>query len=120
MLRQALHKGNQRAPAAVLSAAQLASSTQQRSHFHTSRVLASLATDENKPHKTSSSASGSSTATNTNLKRQQKKTLKEMDEELRQKMEGISGDGGASGVEYEDGKPADMKRSVRDNMFRYI
>ena len=49
-----------------------------------------------------------------------KKTLTELDEELRQKMEGLSGEGGASGVEYEDGKPAAMKRSVRENMFRYI
>jgi hypothetical protein len=49
-----------------------------------------------------------------------KKTQKEMDEELKQKMEGISGDGGASGVVYEDGKPVAMKRSVRENMFRYI
>ncbi|KAH6842493.1 hypothetical protein B0I37DRAFT_197945 [Chaetomium sp. MPI-CAGE-AT-0009] len=51
---------------------------------------------------------------------QKKKTQQEMDEELRQKLEGISGDGGASGVVYEDGKPVAMKRSVRENMFRYI
>ena len=49
-----------------------------------------------------------------------KKTQRELDEELRQRMEGISGEGGASGVEYEDGRPASMKRSVRENMFRYI
>lgn len=49
-----------------------------------------------------------------------KKTLKELDEELRLKMEGLSGEGGESGVEYEDGKPVAMKRGVRDNMFRYI
>jgi hypothetical protein len=35
-------------------------------------------------------------------------------------MEGIAGDGGASGVEYENGQPVAMKRSVRENMFRYI
>jgi len=46
--------------------------------------------------------------------------MAEMDEELRLKMEGIAGDGGASGVEYEDGKPVAMKRSVKNNMFRYI
>ena len=50
----------------------------------------------------------------------QKKTMAELDEELRQKMSGIAGDGGASGVEYEDGKPVAMKRGVRNNMFRYI
>lgn len=49
-----------------------------------------------------------------------KKTMAELDEELRLKMSGIAGDGGAAGVEYEDGKPAAMKRSVRNNMFRYI
>ena len=48
------------------------------------------------------------------------KTQLEQDEELREKMEGISGEGGAAGVEYEDGKPVAMKRSVRENMFRYI
>jgi hypothetical protein len=49
-----------------------------------------------------------------------RKTQTELDEELRQKMEGIAGDGGESGVEYENGKPVAMKRSVRENMFRYI
>ncbi|CAD0099771.1 unnamed protein product, partial [Aureobasidium mustum] len=48
------------------------------------------------------------------------KTLAEMDEELRQKMAGHSGDGGDAGVEYEDGQPVSMKRSVKNNMFRYI
>lgn len=50
----------------------------------------------------------------------QKKTMAELDEELRQKLEGMSGDGGASGVELEDGKPVAMKRGVRENMFRLI
>ncbi|RYO85978.1 hypothetical protein DL766_007242 [Monosporascus sp. MC13-8B] len=49
-----------------------------------------------------------------------KKTTAELDQELQQKMSGIAGDGGAAGVEYEDGKPVAMKRSVRNNMFRYI
>ncbi|KAK4191053.1 hypothetical protein QBC35DRAFT_488087 [Podospora australis] len=52
--------------------------------------------------------------------RKKKKTLAELDEELKQKMEGLAGDGGESGVEYENGKPVAMKRSVKDNMFRYI
>ncbi|KAK0751292.1 hypothetical protein B0T18DRAFT_66218 [Schizothecium vesticola] len=51
---------------------------------------------------------------------QKAKTQSQLDEELRNKMEGLSGDGGASGVEYEDGQPVAMKRSVKDNMFRYI
>ena len=48
------------------------------------------------------------------------KTVAEQDEELRQRMSGIGGDGGDAGVEYENGEPVAMKRSVRNNMFRYI
>ncbi|KAA8648276.1 uncharacterized protein ATNIH1004_004160 [Aspergillus tanneri] len=48
------------------------------------------------------------------------KTVAQADEELRELLEQMSGGGGASGVEYEDGKPNTMKRSVRNNMFRYI
>lgn len=48
------------------------------------------------------------------------KTQVQLDEELRQKMSGLSGDGGESGIEYEDGQPVAMKRNVRNNMFRYI
>ncbi|KAH6897897.1 hypothetical protein BKA70DRAFT_1437824 [Coprinopsis sp. MPI-PUGE-AT-0042] len=47
-------------------------------------------------------------------------TLQERDEQLRQILEDRSGDGGASGLELEDGAPVAMKRGVRDNMFRYI
>lgn len=49
-----------------------------------------------------------------------KKTIAELDEELMRKLSDASGDGGASGVEYEDGKPVAQKRSVRNNMFRLI
>jgi hypothetical protein len=49
-----------------------------------------------------------------------KKTQAELDEELQRKLQGLAGDGGGAGVEYEDGKPVSMKRSVRNNMFRYI
>ncbi|CZT23219.1 uncharacterized protein RCC_08930 [Ramularia collo-cygni] len=48
------------------------------------------------------------------------KTMAEKDAELMQKLAGISGDGGESGVEYEDGKASAMKRSVKNNMFRLI
>ncbi|KXT03189.1 hypothetical protein AC578_4794 [Pseudocercospora eumusae] len=48
------------------------------------------------------------------------KTQNELDEELMRKLAGISGDGGESGVEYEDGKPVAMKRGVKNNMFRLI
>ncbi|GAB1214771.1 hypothetical protein ATERTT37_003940 [Aspergillus terreus] len=53
-------------------------------------------------------------------KSKQSKTVAQADEELREKLEQMSGGGGASGIEYEDGKPSTMKRSVRNNMFRYI
>jgi hypothetical protein len=43
-----------------------------------------------------------------------------VDEELRLKLEGISGEGGAAGLEYENGKAVAMKRGVRENMFRLI
>ncbi|KAL2003218.1 hypothetical protein VTN02DRAFT_4625 [Thermoascus thermophilus] len=48
------------------------------------------------------------------------KTSAQLDEELREKLEAMSGDGGAAGLEYENGKPVAMKRSVRNNMFRLI
>lgn len=49
-----------------------------------------------------------------------RKTQAQMDEELRMRMEDMAGEGGAAGVEYEDGKPVAMKRGVKENMFRYI
>lgn len=47
-----------------------------------------------------------------------RKTLKELDDELMQKMAGLGGD--VASMEFEDGKPVSMKRGVRENMFRYI
>lgn len=49
-----------------------------------------------------------------------KKTMKELDDELRAAMEGQAGDGGMAGVELEGGQAVSMKRGVRENMFRYI
>ncbi|MCJ1454821.1 hypothetical protein MMC28_005174 [Mycoblastus sanguinarius] len=49
-----------------------------------------------------------------------KKTQAEADEELRQKLERISGGGGEAGLELENGQPVSMKRSVKQNMFRLI
>lgn len=48
------------------------------------------------------------------------KTIAQADAELRERLEKMSGDGGASGIEYEDGQPSAMKRGVRNNMFRLI
>ena len=52
--------------------------------------------------------------------KEKKKTMAEQDEELRLKLEGISGEGGELGLELEDGQPVAMKRGVRENMFRLI
>lgn len=49
-----------------------------------------------------------------------KKTIAELDEDMRLKLEGISGEGGIAGVEYEGGKAVGLKRGVKDNMFRVI
>ncbi|KAK3995710.1 hypothetical protein QBC44DRAFT_319264 [Cladorrhinum sp. PSN332] len=117
MLRLPLRKAGQRWIATVLSATHLGPT--KRCTFHTLPTL-SFPAEDTKPPKIPSSNPVNPEAEQTDATRRKKKTLQEIDEELRQKMEGISGDGGASGVEYEDGKPADMKRSVRENMFRYI
>lgn len=52
--------------------------------------------------------------------RPKKKTMAELDEELKLKMEEMAGDGGVAGLELEDGRAVSMKRSVKNNMFRYI
>ncbi|KAK3174550.1 hypothetical protein OEA41_001796 [Lepraria neglecta] len=52
--------------------------------------------------------------------KKKRKTQAELDEELRQKLEGIAGDGGEAGMELENGQPVSMKRGVKENMFRYI
>ena len=46
--------------------------------------------------------------------------MAELDDEMRLKLEGISGEGGEAGLELEDGQPVAMKRSVKNNMFRLI
>ncbi|KAL1303424.1 hypothetical protein AAFC00_006814 [Neodothiora populina] len=71
-------------------------------------------------HETSDASSKSAEPAQPHTMTKKKKTMAELDEELRQKMSGLSGDGGESGVEYEDGQPVSMKRSVKNNMFRYI
>jgi hypothetical protein len=48
------------------------------------------------------------------------KTIAQQDKELEEKLAGRAGDGGSAGIEYENGKAVSMKRSVKNNMFRYI
>ena len=47
-------------------------------------------------------------------------SMAEKDAQMRQALEGISGEGGEAGLELEDGQPTSMKRGVKNNMFRYI
>jgi hypothetical protein len=47
-------------------------------------------------------------------------SVAQADDKLREKLESLSGEGGVAGIEYENGKPVAMKRSVRENMFRLI
>lgn len=49
-----------------------------------------------------------------------KKTSAELDQELRERLESMSGDGGGAGVEYENGRSEGLKRGVKSNMFRVI
>ena len=67
-----------------------------------------------------SQKSPTATTTTDQQAKKLKKTQTELDQELMQKMAAHAGDGGESGVEYEDGVPVSMKRSVKSNMFRYI
>ncbi|EGY16972.1 hypothetical protein VD0002_g7575 [Verticillium dahliae] len=77
--------------------------------------------DAEPPNAEPSSTHASSThASSTPAPKAQRKTMAELDAELRLKMEGISGEGGAAGVEYEDGKAEGLKRGVKSNMFRVI
>ncbi|KAI3400646.1 hypothetical protein diail_2358 [Diaporthe ilicicola] len=67
---------------------------------------------------TSGSASSDKKAESSGAAR--KKTIAELDAELRLKLEGMSGDGGSAGIEYENGKAEGLKRGVKSNMFRVI
>lgn len=68
----------------------------------------------------SPSTSGQTTSNQQTSVSNKTKTVAQSDAELRERLERMSGDGGAAGIEYEDGKPSAMKRGVRNNMFRLI
>ncbi|KAI9713172.1 MAG: hypothetical protein M1820_001157 [Bogoriella megaspora] len=80
-------------------------------------LLSKIAEQEN-PGESQKAPESDSNSTTAPAKR--KKTMAELDRELQMRMEGLAGDGGEAGVELEDGQPVAMKRSVRNNMFRYI
>ena len=83
----------------------------------TSTSKLSSATAEEGPKVDDENAEKSnSTASNAKVEQ----TQAELDAELREKLEAMSGGGGISGLELEDGKPVAMKRGTRENMFRLI
>ncbi|KAL3478586.1 hypothetical protein BJX99DRAFT_101606 [Aspergillus californicus] len=88
-----------------------------RSIFSTSQLRSDSSTDKAaaKPSEGSENPEKPSTP-----ERKKTKSMAQSDEDIRRRLEEMSGEGGAAGLEYEDGKPQTMKRSVRNNMFRYI
>ncbi|KAE8370033.1 hypothetical protein BDV27DRAFT_152450 [Aspergillus caelatus] len=92
----------------ISSTAQRLSDTKKNAYYESNRRPDIMAKDDSTPQ------------TGKQVKPEKAKTVSQADEELRQKLEQMSGGGGAAGIEYEDGKPSAMKRSVRNNMFRYI
>lgn len=86
-----------------------------------SLILDEKSNESNKQPSENPSAPDSSTKPESGQQQSAKaKSVNATDDELREKLEQMSGGGGASGIEYEDGQPTTMKRSVRNNMFRYI
>lgn len=77
---------------------------------------------ETEEHEANPEQEANSEESNKNEQPKQEKTMAQKDEELKQKMSGLSGDGGEAGLEFEDGQAVSGlgKRSVRNNIFRYI
>ncbi|KAL4968434.1 uncharacterized protein BDV14DRAFT_197213 [Aspergillus stella-maris] len=88
--------------------------------FSTSQLQSSSGPDKASPNADQPNQSKQPSTPEQEKARKTVKTVAQEDEELRRRLEERSGEGGAAGLEYEDGKPQTMKRSVRNNMFRYI
>jgi hypothetical protein len=107
------------------TASRIAPSTFLRPRYHrliSPRLYSSTTTSSSESPSSNSPAAQPLQNAQTEASKQelQKKTMAQIDEELRQKLEGMSGEGGAAGIELENGKPVAMKRGVRENMFRLI
>lgn len=89
-------------------------------HLQTQSIRLSSSNSSSEPSHAKLGSEDQAKDKNSNDQSGKKKTMAQMDEELRQKMSGLAGDGGEAGVEMEDGQPVSMKRSVKQNMFRYI
>jgi hypothetical protein len=89
--------------------------------IHTTSLRAVSNTAKSQPTNQSQATQKETTpAKNTTKMAAHKKTSAELDQELREKLEAFSGDGGGAGVEYEGGKAEGLKRGVKSNMFRVI
>ncbi|RPA84600.1 hypothetical protein BJ508DRAFT_412662 [Ascobolus immersus RN42] len=89
-------------------------------HNRLSSTVSKDYTQTNHQAKTAVPKEPTSATTTSGMEKPHKKTMAELDAELMAKLEEMSGDGGVSGLELENGKPVAMKRSVRENMFRLI
>lgn len=91
-------------------------------HSTSPRALSNTAKSEPQSQPSTQSKQQESTTTKdtTNMATHKRKTQAQLDQELREKLEGLSGEGGGAGVEYEGGKAEGLKRGVKSNMFRVI
>ena len=88
--------------------------------FHARKAISSATAEASGKSEDRSQDNDANTDKEVEEMKQKKKTMAQLDEEMRQAMESLAGDGGEAGAELEDGKPVAMKRSVKENMFRYI
>ncbi|KAG8671967.1 hypothetical protein FPOAC2_05331 [Fusarium poae] len=89
--------------------------------IQTTFLRAASDTAESQPTNQSEQTQEATTSTTDATKKvAHKKTSAELDQELREKLEAFSGEGGGAGVEYEGGKAEGLKRGVKSNMFRVI
>ncbi|CAG7563409.1 unnamed protein product [Fusarium equiseti] len=93
-------------------------------HTTCPRALSNTTKSEPQPQATTNTQSkqqeSTTTKDTTKMTSHRKKTMAQLDQELREKLEGLSGEGGGAGVEYEGGKAEGLKRGVKSNMFRVI
>ncbi|KAL2211191.1 hypothetical protein CC79DRAFT_1328629 [Sarocladium strictum] len=99
----------------TLAMRRLHTATNSRRATHTGRAVIN---SSDKAEETRDKASSSPSLDKTGA--QTAKTIAQQDKELEEKLAGRAGDGGSAGLEYENGQAVSMKRSVKNNMFRYI
>lgn len=100
-----------------------AAAPRRSTHTTSTRALSNTTKSEPQSQPTSHTQSKqqeSTTKDTTKMAPHKKKTMAQLDQELREKLEGLSGEGGGAGVEYEGGKAEGLKRGVKSNMFRVI